>query len=319
MLHYDQDKEAARQDLCRFLAACYYQPGPEFAEEKVFDSMLDAASRIDPDLAAHARRLGEAFSAEGSEGLLVDYTRLFLGPVNAIAKPYGSVWLDGQKTVMGESTMAVLEMYEEGGFEMDAEFHELPDHIAAELEFLYLLIYRENEAHRNGEPKALNATTSLKKRFLDEHLGHVDPAGHGQVAPQSVASSDRQRRAGVHPDAHPAPHREAAESCVQATGERNERRGIEPQRRPVERHLEQRGIVVVADQSVGQARAPRIGRPTDRHTHVPPTRTTVSVLDQRQGARVQDLDAHQSSGRPAKPAASAPDTARKRTRSPGSR
>ena len=34
----------AREDLCRFLAACYYQPGPEFAEEKVFDSMLAAAN-----------------------------------------------------------------------------------------------------------------------------------------------------------------------------------------------------------------------------------------------------------------------------------
>ena len=42
MPHYDHDKGAAREILCRLLAACYYEPGPEFAEEKVFDSMLDA-------------------------------------------------------------------------------------------------------------------------------------------------------------------------------------------------------------------------------------------------------------------------------------
>ena len=166
-----QEQETARENLCRLLAACYYQPGPEYAEEKVFDSMLDAATRIHPDLVAHARRLGEEFSASGPDSLLLDYTRLFLGPTYIIAKPYGSVWLDRDSALMGDSTMAVQELYREGGFDMDEEFHELPDHIAAELEFLYLLIYRENEAHRDGKPEAREAKTALRKRFLDEHLG----------------------------------------------------------------------------------------------------------------------------------------------------
>jgi len=171
MPHYDQDKGTARQDLCRFLAACYYQPGPEFAEEKVFDSMRDAATRIHPDLAEHARRLGEAFSAEGPESLLVEYTRLFLGPSKAIASPYGSVWLSGENTLMQDSTMAILELYHEGGFEVSDDFRELPDHIAAELEFLYLLIYRENQAHRASEPQSPASVAGLRMRFLNEHLG----------------------------------------------------------------------------------------------------------------------------------------------------
>lgn len=133
--------------------------------------MLDAAAQIHPDLVSYARRLGEEFSTEGHESLLLDYTRLFLGPSHAIAAPYGSVWLEDGKTVMGDSTMAVQELYHEGGFEIDEEFREPPDHIAAELEFLYLLIYRENEGHRNGEAEALKAATALKKRFLDEQLG----------------------------------------------------------------------------------------------------------------------------------------------------
>ena len=89
----DPDQAGAREDLCRYLAGCYYEPGPEFAEEGLFDSMLAAASRIDPGLAEHARRLGEAFAAQDLQTLLVDYTRLFLGPVQTLAKPYGSVWL----------------------------------------------------------------------------------------------------------------------------------------------------------------------------------------------------------------------------------
>jgi len=167
----DQENGTARENLCRFLAACYYQPGAEFAEEKVFDSMLDAATRIHPDLAEHARRLGEAFSAEGPESLLVDYTRLFLGPSKAIASPYGSVWTSGENALMQDSTMAVLALYLEGGFEVDDDFRELPDHIAAELEFLYLLIYRENQARRASEPESLAPVAALRKRFLSEHLG----------------------------------------------------------------------------------------------------------------------------------------------------
>lgn len=118
-----------------------------------------------------ARRLGEEFSAEGPDSLLLDYTRLFLGPSRPIAAPYGSVWLEDPKTLMGDSTIAVQELYQEGGFEMDEDFPELPDHIAAELEFLYLLIYRENEARRDGRPEALTAMAGLRKRFLDAHLG----------------------------------------------------------------------------------------------------------------------------------------------------
>lgn len=171
MTAYDLDQGIARENLSRLLAACYYQPGPEFAEERVFDSMLEAAMRIDPQLAAHAKRLGGDYAAVGQESLLLDYTRLFLGPNHIIARPYGSVWLEAAKTVMGESTMAVLELYQEGGFDMSEEFREVPDHIAVELEFLYLLIYRENEAHRNGGREAQQAKAVLRKRFLDEHLG----------------------------------------------------------------------------------------------------------------------------------------------------
>jgi TorA maturation chaperone TorD len=170
MSDFDHEQGAARETLCRLLAACYYQPGPEFAEEKVFDTMRDAAIRVHADLAVQTRRLGEAFAASDPQALLIDYTRLFLGPVNALAKPYGSVWLTGESSLMQNSTMAVLELYREGGFDISEDFRELPDHIAAELEFLYLLIFRENEAHRNGDLDALATTENLRRRFLAGHL-----------------------------------------------------------------------------------------------------------------------------------------------------
>ena len=167
----DHDSEAARADLCRLIAACYYEPGPELAEERVFDAMREAAALIDPELAAGARQLGDAFAAASLEDLLVDYTRLFLGPVGAPARPYGSVWLDVDKGLMQDSTMAVLALYAEGGFEIDEAFRELPDHVAAELEFLYLLLFKAAQARLAGDGPTLAARAKLRRRFLGAHLG----------------------------------------------------------------------------------------------------------------------------------------------------
>jgi TorA maturation chaperone TorD len=167
----DLHKEAAREVFCRLLAACYYEPAPEFAQERVFDALVEAASALDADLAAAARRLRAAFAADGLDDLRVDYTRLFLGVPQAIAPPYGSVWLGGDETLMRDSTMEVLALYREGGFELDDSFRELPDHVAAELEFLYLLLFRENQARRGGRDDEAAATADLRRRFLHRHLG----------------------------------------------------------------------------------------------------------------------------------------------------
>jgi TorA maturation chaperone TorD len=168
-LRMTDERAAARETFCRLLAACYYELGPEFAEERVFAGLHDAASRIDPELAAYARRLGEAFAGEGMENLLIDYARIFLGPTDALARPYGSVWMGGDG-LMQDSTMAVLALYQEGGFELDESFREPPDHVAAELEFLYLLIFRENQARQAGRSEELAAIDGLRRRFLRDHL-----------------------------------------------------------------------------------------------------------------------------------------------------
>jgi TorA maturation chaperone TorD len=164
-------RAGARADLARLLAACYYEPGPEFAEERVFDAMREAAATVDPALADVAELIGRGFAASGGDELLVDYTRLFLGPVDILAKPYGSVWLDADAPLMGDSTMAVLQHYEDAGFEVDEGFRDLPDHVAVELEFLYVLLFREAEARIRGDAQTLAGVGRMRQRFLAEHLG----------------------------------------------------------------------------------------------------------------------------------------------------
>lgn len=175
MPHPDPVAGAARENFCRLLAASFYQPEPTLAREGLFTGLAEAAAALAPERVADVRRMETAFAQEGCDALLVEYTRLFLGPVEAVARPYGSVWLTKEKTLMQEASVAVLELYREGGFDVADDFRELPDHVAAELEFLYLLIFRENRAARDDDP-SLAGIRSLAKRFLEGHLGAWMPA-----------------------------------------------------------------------------------------------------------------------------------------------
>ena len=126
------DRTAAMADVCRLLVACYYEPSAEFSEERLFDSLIDAARRIDVDLAARAGQLKSAFEADSNEDLLVDYAHLFLGPVGLLAVPYESAWLAKDGVPTEESMRAIVGLFADGGFEVDPEFRDLPDHLAVE-------------------------------------------------------------------------------------------------------------------------------------------------------------------------------------------
>jgi len=168
----DVKRIAARADLSRLLAACYYQPGPEFVEERVFDSMRTAAAELDADLAALAQSMGEAFDAQPLEELQIDYTRLFLNPGGSLASPYESAWIAGRDPMLvDETTQSVLHSYREGGYDVDLSFRDLPDHVAAELEFLYALVFREARAAASGNDAERAEAVDLRRRFVEQHLG----------------------------------------------------------------------------------------------------------------------------------------------------
>ena len=108
---------AARADVCRLLAACYYEPGPEFDEEGVFDSLATAAGEVDAALGVLARRMGPSFSAAAGDDLLVDHARLFIGPNAPLARPYAASWLSDP-----ESREGLLALYASGGFDVSESF-----------------------------------------------------------------------------------------------------------------------------------------------------------------------------------------------------
>lgn len=158
----------ARAEVYRLLSACFYQPEDAFLEEDVFGQLRTVMTKVCPDRVADVTAMDTCFRESGLEPLVLDYSHLFLGPFDILACPYGSIYLDGEKVVMGTSTMQALALYREGGFTVADDFPEVPDHAAVELEFLYLLSFRLGQAKDDNERTRL---LTLKRRFLAEHLG----------------------------------------------------------------------------------------------------------------------------------------------------
>jgi TorA maturation chaperone TorD len=154
-------REKARCDCFRILAACFYQPERSiFLEEKTLESLSSHLGRVCPDAGPFAVTMKEAMLACSSKDLLIEYSSLFVGPTELMAAPYGSVYLEEGRKVMGDSTVKVMDYYRKNGLIMDNDFKELPDHIAVELEFMYFLTFREVEALKKGE-------TDRARHFMD--------------------------------------------------------------------------------------------------------------------------------------------------------
>jgi len=117
-----------------------------------------------------------------------EYTRLFVNAYpKAAALPYSSVYLDKECLVWGRSTAEVARLYESVGLSINEDFHDLPDHIAAELEFASHLITEQLKGDQDGPP-ATQHLSSIEKRFLSEHLCRWAPLFFNRVAEQSVVS-----------------------------------------------------------------------------------------------------------------------------------
>lgn len=92
-----------------------------------------------------------------------DYTRLFINAFpKMVAPPYSSVYLDGKGKVWGESTSWVNNLYREAGLEIAEEFHNIPDHAAAELNFAAFLLA--------GAEEGSGSNLDAYRKLVTEHL-----------------------------------------------------------------------------------------------------------------------------------------------------
>ncbi|MCP4399036.1 MAG: molecular chaperone TorD [bacterium] len=164
--------EQCRAESYRLLAACFYPPEDSWLnEENFFKSLDEVLQPICQDAAGFVDQMERAAEHDGAQELAVEYAKLFVGPYELLAPPYGSVYLDRQKRVMGDSTMTVKNMYREYGLQLADDFNEIPDHIAAELEFMYYLIYKEIEKLQQSGNGNASTFVHAQKRLIHSFLG----------------------------------------------------------------------------------------------------------------------------------------------------
>lgn len=159
-----------REDVYRLLAACYYPPSKELIEEGCCATLADLLTSVAPEAAKYAGDATVAFGSSPLDALAVEHARLFIGPFQLVAAPYGSIYLDDVKTVMGDSTAKVAAFYHNCGLQLAEDFHELPDHFAVELEFMSFLAFKQREAEVSGDSNEAARITSLQQEFLGRFL-----------------------------------------------------------------------------------------------------------------------------------------------------
>ena len=149
--------EQRRETTYRLLGALFHQPTNQP------DAPLEAADPVAIDI----KKLREAMP--DTKSLRLDHAQLFVGPFDLTAPPYESVYAADESRVMTDTTAEVQAEYHEAGVEIDID--EPADHIAAELEFVSLLVTTECEAIAAGEFEAAEHYLDRQYEFLVSHLG----------------------------------------------------------------------------------------------------------------------------------------------------
>ena len=163
-------QEMGRAVCSRLLAECYHLPEPSLTQN--VQSLEDAMREVCREAVSYVAKMKEGLAGiEDLDELKRDYARLFTGPYHLFAPPYGSIYLEGQRQVMGLSTLDVMERYRQCGVALAEDFHEVADHIAAELEFVYFLGLKEVQALEEDDHQAAMDARAKLEDFLRVHLG----------------------------------------------------------------------------------------------------------------------------------------------------
>ncbi|HUI86795.1 MAG TPA: molecular chaperone TorD family protein [Nitrososphaerales archaeon] len=133
----DAERTKARMALYADLSTAFKRPASDLASLWV---ELRRAVTGDSD--------SESPPLQDARDLVFEYDRPFVGPARLPCPPHEPVHSKDrpemdQGTVAGPSVLDAKRLCAEAGLAVSKEFHDLPDHIAAELEFMAYLCERE--------------------------------------------------------------------------------------------------------------------------------------------------------------------------------
>ena len=161
--------ESSRMTAFRMLSDCFLLPDPGLSEK--LENLEFSMANVFESAVPFVQNMRDEFKDGADlEPLKVDFSKLFVGPYEMSAAPYGSVYLEEGRKMMGDSTLDVKNRYREAGLDTAKTFKDAPDHISAELEFMYYLIFKEIKAFSKSDTETAISFIQKQKSFLKDHL-----------------------------------------------------------------------------------------------------------------------------------------------------
>jgi len=162
--------EQGRATIYNIFSALFCQPEKEtIKSDKIYEVLQSAFELIENDSFKDVEKIKMSAKKYTSDELLVEYTKLFLGPFKVLAPPYSSIYL-GSDSLMSDVTMWVVDFYRDAKLEFDKELKDLPDHVVVETEFIYYLIFNElNEIELKNVKKSKDSWNKQSKFYIDHY------------------------------------------------------------------------------------------------------------------------------------------------------
>lgn len=146
--HIEFDKETA--NTFNLLTALLCRPSVDLNMNNIFFQKLEKSIKVVcPACITEFEKMKESSIKFTELKLLVEYTRLFIGPFKILAQPYSCFYFGG-KTLLSDETLWVINYYEKMGLKFDDSIKDAPDHVAVETEFIYYLIFNKINKLENG-------------------------------------------------------------------------------------------------------------------------------------------------------------------------
>lgn len=155
----DSNDKITKALIVKFLSECFHYP-----DNEQINALMDYKDKLPERYSDIIDKIGDI------KEMQVDYSRLFVGPFELLSAPYGSVYLEDGRKTFGDSTMDVVQFYQQENLSL--QFKELPDHIAVELEFLYYLMAKELMFLDNDDLEESNFCLEKQKQFINRHLAN---------------------------------------------------------------------------------------------------------------------------------------------------
>jgi TorA maturation chaperone TorD len=177
--------EHARAGIFNIFTALLCQPEKDLVEnDDIFHTLKSALNIVNPDCSIIVGQMQKAVKQNTVQELLVEYTRLFIGPFKTLVPPYSSLYF-GNETLMSDQTVWVINCYRKSGLEFNEKIKDVPDHVTVETEFIYFLIHNEiQELYAGNRDKSFSLWEN-QREFYEKHYKKWVPEFCTKVASET--------------------------------------------------------------------------------------------------------------------------------------